>query len=77
MLNETNRARLTTIKGMLTEFPYFNRHIVRKSNPIERLWEELKAKLKWQNCKDLKSLQQRLSDNEAGLGKGCQLRLPN
>ena len=30
-------------------------------NPIERLWEELKAKLRWQNCKDLKSLQQRLS----------------
>ena len=31
-------------------------------NPIERLWEHLKAQLRWENCQSLKQLRLRLTD---------------
>ena len=31
-------------------------------NPIERVWEHLKAQLRWENCQSLKQLRLRLSD---------------
>ena len=31
-------------------------------NPIERLWEHLKAQLRWENCQSLTQLRRRLSD---------------
>jgi transposase len=31
-------------------------------NPIERLWEHLKAQLRWENCQSLNQLRLRLTD---------------
>lgn len=38
-------------------------------NPIERLWEHLKSQLKWQVFKDLKHLQERVSELLKNLGQ--------
>ena len=38
-------------------------------NPIERLWEHLKGQLKWQVFKDLKHLQERVSQQLKNLGQ--------
>lgn len=37
-------------------------------NPIERLWEHLKSQLKWQVFKDLKHLQEQVSEQLKNLG---------
>lgn len=38
-------------------------------NPIERLWEHLKSQLKWQVFKDLKHLQEQVSEQLKNLGQ--------
>ena len=38
-------------------------------NPIERLWEHLKGQLKWQVFKDIKHLQERVSEVLKSLGQ--------
>ncbi len=38
-------------------------------NPIERLWEHLKGQLRWQVFKDLKHLQERVSELLNNLGQ--------
>ncbi len=38
-------------------------------NPIERLWEHLKGQLKWQVFKDIKQLQERVSELLKNLGQ--------